>query len=60
MKKLMIVLTIVVTLSLAGILYGTNVQPDERGNVDREQLYTNYFPGELPELQFEPMPTFVF
>ncbi len=59
MKKLMITLTIVFTLSLAGILYGTNVQPDERENVDMEQLYSNYFPDELPELLFEPIPSFI-
>jgi len=55
----MIVLLIVFTLSLAGILYGKNAQSDERKRVDMEQVYSHYFPGELPELLLEPLPSFI-
>lgn len=39
MKKIIVILSISVTLILAGVLYGTNQQTDEVETVTAEQVY---------------------
>jgi hypothetical protein len=52
MKKLIIILSVLLTLALAGILYGTSDQPDKEKTMTAEQVYMNQFP--------DPIPSFVF
>ena len=54
LKKIMVILSVLFTLSLAGILYGRLTQPDEGKVVTAEQVYMNQFPA-MPELIMEPM-----
>ena len=55
MKKTIIMLSIVFSLSLAGILYGNHSQSDEREAVSLEEAYAAQFPEHLPELVMLPM-----
>ena len=57
MKKTIIILGVLFTLSLAGVLYGKLVQPDEEKAVTAEQVYMNQFPA-MPEFIIEPMAGF--
>ena len=52
MKKIIIILSVLLTLALAGILYGTSDQPDKEKTMTAEQVYMNQFP--------DPIPSFVF
>ena len=51
MKKTIIILSILFTLSVAGILYGNHGQSDERETVSVEEAYTTQF----PEIILNPM-----
>ena len=51
MKKIIITLSIVFTLSVAGILYGNHGQSDERETVSVEEAYT----AQFPEIMLDPM-----
>jgi len=55
MKKIIIALSVLLTLSLAGILYGTPDQPDEEGMVTIEEMYMSEFPDQMPDVIVEPM-----
>ena len=55
MKRTIIILGIVFTLSVAGILYGNYGQSDERESVSLEEAYSAQFPAQLPEIVMPPM-----
>ena len=55
MKKLIITLSIMFTLSVAGILYGSHVQSDGRETVSLEEVYAAQFPAQLPEIVLDPL-----
>ncbi len=56
MKRTIIILGIVFTLSVAGILYGNyGHQSDERESVSLEEAYSAQFPAQLPEIVMHPM-----
>jgi flagellar basal body-associated protein FliL len=47
MKKIIIILSVLVTLSLAGALYGTQDRSDEGETVILEQVY-DFIPDPMP------------
>lgn len=55
MKKIIIILSVLLALSLAGVLYATQEQSDERTVVSVEEAYTAQFPGQLPNVIMDPM-----
>ena len=55
MKKIIIALSFFVALSLAGILYGTQGQPDEGKTASVEEAYTVQFPNQMPDVVMDPM-----
>ncbi len=55
MKRTIIILSIVFSLSVAGILYGNHGQSDERETVSLEEAYAAQFPEQLPEIVMHPM-----
>jgi len=55
MKKIIITLSILFTLSLAGILYGNHVQSYKRETVSLEEAYAAQFSEQLPEIVFGPL-----
>ncbi len=54
MKRTIIILGIVFTLSVAGILYGNHGQSDERETVSLEEAYAQ-FPEQMPEIVLNPL-----
>ena len=52
MKKIIITLSILLTLILAGVLYGTQDRSDAGETVTLEQVYMNQFPDPMPEIIF--------
>jgi len=52
MKKIIITLSVLLTLSLAGILYATQGQTDERETVTLEQVYKSQYPVSMPQVIF--------
>jgi len=59
MKKLIVILTLMFTLIVAGVLYGTQVQTDEEEKVILEQAYMNQYPNPVPDFIPDPIPDFV-
>jgi len=57
MKKLIVILSLLFTLILAGILYGKYGQSDEVENVTAEEIYMNPYPA-MPDFIPAPMPGF--
>ncbi len=55
MKRTIIILSIVCTLSVAGILYGNYGQSDERESVSLEEAYAAQFPEQMPEIVLNPL-----
>ncbi len=55
MKRTIIILSIVLTLSVTGILYGNHGQSNERGTVSLEDTYAAQFPEQMPEIVLNPM-----
>ena len=55
MKKTIIILSIVLTLALAGVLYGTHQETEEREPVRTDSLATHYFPDPMPDVIIDPM-----
>jgi len=50
MKNIIIILSILFTLSLAGVLYGIILQPDEGESVTADYyVYMNQYPDPLPD-----------
>jgi len=54
MKKIIITLSVLLTLSIAGILYGTQGQTDERETVTLEQVYESRCPAPMSDVVFTP------
>ena len=58
MKRLIIILSILLTLTLAGILHGRITKPDEVETVRAEQTSMNQFPDPMPDVIPDPMAGF--
>ena len=58
MKRTIIILITVLTLSVAGILYGHHGQTDNEGTVSLEEACMAVFPEHMPEMVVAPMPGF--
>jgi len=52
MKKIVIIFSILFTLVLAGVLYGTQDRSDEGKTVTMEQVYMNQYPNPMPDVIF--------
>jgi len=55
MKKIIIILSVLVALSLAGILYGTQGKSDKGETVTAEQVYMDQYPDPMPDVTIDPM-----
>ena len=55
MKKLIIILSVLFTLMIAGVLYGKNKQPDWVKIVTVEQVYMHQFPDSMSNVIIDPM-----
>ena len=55
MKKIIITLSVLLALSLAGILYATSDQPDKEGMVTIEEMYMSDLPDQMPNVIVDPM-----
>lgn len=55
MKKIVIVLMILFTISLAGGLYNTLAQLDNVGQEMTDYIYMEQFPCEMPDLTLNPI-----
>ena len=55
MKKILILLSILLTLIFAGVLYGTNQKSEEVKIVQADQSDTNQPPDQMPKLIPNPM-----
>ena len=55
MKKILIILSLLVALSLAGILYATQDRSDARDAVSVEEAYKAQFPDQMPDVVMDPM-----
>ena len=53
--KRAIIISIVLTLSLAGVLYGNHSQSDNEGTVSLEEAYTAQFPEAMPDGMLDAM-----
>jgi hypothetical protein len=58
MKRTIIILSTVLTLSVAGVLYGNHSQSGNEGTVSLEEAYAAQFPEQMPEMVVAPMPGF--
>ena len=54
MKRIIITLSVLLTLSLAGILYATQGQSDERKTVSLDQVYKSQYPAPMSGVIFTP------
>ena len=52
MKKIIITLSVLLTLSIAGILYATPGQTDKRETMTLEQVYKSQYPVQMPQVNF--------
>ena len=55
MKKILIILSVLVALSLAGVLFATQDRSGEGETVSIEEAYTAQFPDQMPEVILHPM-----
>ena len=55
MKKAVILISVLLTLLLAGVLHGTNNSFDERETGWVEYLSMKHFPDPMPDVIIEPM-----
>ena len=55
MKRTIVILSTVVTVLAAGILYGGNVQTDGIKTLSLEEAYNAGFPAELPDVVMQPL-----
>ena len=55
MKKIIITLSVLLILSIAGVLYGTPEQPNEEGMVTIEEMYMSELPDQMPNVIVDPM-----
>ena len=54
MKKIVITLSVLFTLSLAGVLYATQGKSNEGKTVTLEQVYKSQYPVQMPQVIFTP------
>ena len=54
MKKILITLNVLLTLSLAGILYATQSKSDAEKTVTLEQVYESHYPVPMPQVILTP------
>ena len=55
MKRTIVILSTVVTVLAAGILYGGNVQTDGIKTLSLEEAYNAGFPAQLPDVIMQPV-----
>ena len=55
MKKIIITLSVLLALSLAGILYSAPDQSNEEEMVTVEEMYMSEFPDQMPDVIMNPM-----
>lgn len=56
MKEIMIILVMVITVILAGVLYGTNsLIIEEEAIISLEQTYMAQYPVPMPDIIIHPM-----
>jgi len=55
MKRTIVILSTVVTILAAGILYGGNVQTGDIKTVSLEEAFQAGFPVELPDVVMQPI-----
>ena len=55
MKKTIIILSVLVALSLTGILYATQDRSEVRKAVLVEEAYTAQFPDQMSDVVIDPM-----
>jgi hypothetical protein len=55
MKKLITTLILILTLSVVGGLCNTLAHLNDLGTVSVEEVSTNQFPEQLPEIMLDPM-----
>ena len=55
MKKIIVILSLIFTIIVAGGLYGTVSQLDKEETVSLEQGYMNQFPDPMPDVALVPM-----
>ena len=55
MKKILIILSVLVAFSLAGVLYATQYQADVEEAVSVEEAYTAQFPDQMPNVVMDTM-----
>ena len=58
MKRTIIILSTVLTLCVAGILYGNHLQTDQKETTTLEEAYATQLPAQMPEMVVAPMPCF--
>ena len=54
MKKILITLSVLLTLSIAGILYATQGKSDEEKTVTLEQVYKSHYSVQMPQVILTP------
>jgi len=58
MKKTLFILTVIFTLIITSVLYGTHtLVVEEKDAITLAQAYTAQYPETMPDLVFDPMPT---
>ena len=55
MKKIVIILSIVCTVLVAGVLYGNRGEPPDERTIPLEEAYTAQFPESMPDVVIDPM-----
>jgi len=55
MKKIIIILSVLIALSLVGVLYGNHVKSNEKEMVSLEEAYTAQFPEQVSGIVVDPM-----
>ena len=55
MKRTIVILITVLTVSVAGVLYGYHGQTSNEGTVSLEEAFTTQFPETMPDLTLDPM-----
>ena len=59
MKKIIIVLIVVLSLAIAGVLYGTHDKTEEVKTVEAEKVETEQYPEQMPDVILDPMTGYV-
>lgn len=55
MKKLVLILTLLITLVLAGFLYATHTKPDEPETARVSYMHMDCIPDPMPNIVIDPM-----